>query len=1771
MDFTQSENSNGIRHSWNILPANRLDQSRCIVPVGSLYTPLKEIPNLVTLPYEPVVCKTCRGILNPFAKVDYRTKSWVCPLCMDMNMFPQAYSGITETQPPAELHTAFTTIEYKLVHKPPAPAPVFLLLVDTCLPEDEMRFLKDSILQSLNIIPDNSLVGLITYGATVQVFELGFKECSKAYVFRGDKETPFEQVQDQLGLKLVGVQQFGQNRLPNQQMPSNATSKFLCPISECPQLMDIIEELQPDPWPVKSGRRPRRCTGVALSVATSLLESTFKGYGARIINFIGGPCTFGDGQVVGLDLIEQIRLHNDLRNGKAPHFKKATEFYKKIAQRLVQNGHVLDIFAANLDQVGVLEMKACCENAGGVMVLTDTFDNPIFKESYMRYFETDANDQLKMALNATIELQCSNEVKICGVIGPVTSMNRKGNNVTENIIGEGNTNAWKINAIHPNTTLAFYFDVVNQQNPASMNTPAIRCFQYITAYQHPSGEYRLRVTTQALGCAQPNRFDEIAQGFDQEAATALVARLSVFKAESEYLFDVLRWLDRSLIKLVSKFGSYQPNDPNSLILSPQFSIFPQFLYHLRRSQFLRVFNSSPDETAWFRLILNRETTTNSITMIQPTLYSYSFTEPPHPVELDSNSVKPDVILLLDTFFAVLIHYGETIASWREAGYHTQPKYENFAKLLELPKEDAKLIIKDRFPYPRYIECDQGSSQARFLIAKINPSTTHKDQAYGQNSTVVLTDDAAMQAKFILHQQQKISTGVIIVMACVGTTSASTNIRVCVRCRPFIANELKDNSCPKTLPFNIEAKSIEIPNIDPTQTKVFPFDFVFDEKSENNDLYREMISDMIPSVVNGVNVTTFAYGQTSSGKTYTMRGGEENPGLIRLAIREIFNQIKNSECENRTFLIRVSYLEIYNEKVRDLLSPEQRFINIFVDKNKNLSFDHLTEEIVRSENEAMDVLARGSSHVIIAKTVANDASSRSHTIFRMIVERKDEIALDNSTTAQTKKLNPKQILRIGTLTLVDLAGSENASLQVDDNRKREGQNINLSLLHLKEIISKLANGEKVSSFRNSKLTRILGDSLSGNARVAVICCISPEEAKFRETKRTLEFGSNARRIVIKPTVNSECDNALIMKYQTELESLQNELALLREKLKNQKDDVDKEETEEEVKNLENVVKELTDSMITNKSLLIKLEDVEKEKRDRDAKIIEIEKEKQRLELMLKLEEEKQRIQEEESRNKDQVLLQLQQETLAMNIRLEEISLSKKEWESQSQRKEIQIKELMDYNRIIEEKMINEENSRKKAEHLVQDQIAQIELFKQKNELIANEYAKEKKAKEEACNLVQEKLHEMQNIQHLLRESENEKANYESQLKILNDNMSTMYSMWKEDFENEMRLKDKEKSQLDEQIARLTRIFDEKELEIRELQEQLKTSQLLQQNILSFEREAQLYKKLLQESENEKEMIKKKSLESFKENLELKKMVSSLEKELQMLKGRRNDLYQPQQSNSSESAHFGRSRPTSPVVAHNFPSSVQGDQSCGTIEPPSSLSNKQYEGDMVFNLYGYNTTPSQNYQPNPYNQAYQQPAAGNSQNNPFNHSIHGMRDDSYQPIHHNPYESHQFYPPTNPSYGSNSSNQLSFTSNGENQTYSIYNGPNVSANSRRPSPLTNRSALSMPQQDLPSTNAISGRARPKLFHQQSHQSQPQTQAKVIMASSPQTSNQPIRNPSPSRIIRITGERASPKETAASEESSSFVEPEQEKVKLKKRRSSLSNLFGLFKSEDKANLLK
>ena len=237
------------------------------------------------------------------------------------------------------------------------------------------------------------------------------------------------------------------------------------------------------------------------------------------------------------------------------------------------------------------------------------------------------------------------------------------------------------------------------------------------------------------------------QGFDQETAVALMARIAVWRAEAggETIADVLRWLDRSLIRLCTKFANYEKDKPESFSLPHELTLYPQFMFHLRRSPFLQVFNSSPDETAYYRHKLMCDTTSNVLVMVQPSLLCYSFAGPPTPVFLDSDSVKADVILLLDTFFQVVIFHGSTIASWRDQGYQNRADHANFKHLLQAPISDAQTIMDNRFPVPRYIVCDQGRSQARFLLAKLNPSRGET----GDSSEVIFTDDVSLRV-FMQH-------------------------------------------------------------------------------------------------------------------------------------------------------------------------------------------------------------------------------------------------------------------------------------------------------------------------------------------------------------------------------------------------------------------------------------------------------------------------------------------------------------------------------------------------------------------------------------------------------------------------------------------------------------------------------------------------------------------------------------------------------------------------------------------------------------------------------------------------------------------------------------------------------------------------------------------------------------------------------------------------------------------------------------------------------------
>lgn len=755
-EFIQkAEDTDGIRFTWNVWPSSRLEATRLVVPIGALYQPLKERPDLPAIQYEPVFCSrtTCRAILNPYCQVDYRAKLWVCNFCYQRNAFPPQYAAISEQHQPAELIPAFSTIEYTILRSQCLP-PIFLLVVDTCLDDEELVALKDSLQTSLSLLPPNALIGLITFGRMVMVHELGIDGVSKSYVFLGTKDYTAKKVQDMLGIgKGAGIPQAAQHGRPGaapapQSLPVN---KFLQPVQMCDiNITDILGELQRDPWPVPQGKRALRSTGVALSIAVGLLECTYPNAGGRIMLFIGGPCSQGPGQVVNDDLREPIRSHHDIHKDNAKYMKKAIKHYDALALRAATNGHTIDIYSCALDQTGLLEMKSCVNSTGGLMVMGDSFNSTLFKQSFQRVLSKDQNNNLKMAFISNVEVKTSRELKVMGAIGNCVSLNTKGPCVSDTEIGLGGTSTWKFCSLTPTTTSAFFFEVVNQHG-APTPQGGRGSIQFITNYLHVSGQRRVRVTTIVRNWVDATQNSHyISSGFDQETAAVIMSRMVVNRAESDDGPDVMRWADRMLIRLCQKFGEYVKDDTNSFRLPENFSLYPQFMYHLRRSQFLQVFNNSPDETSFYRHVLMREDLTQSLIMIQPILYSYSFNGPPEPVLLDTSSIQPDRILLMDTFFQILIFHGETIAQWRAMRYQDMPEYENFRQLLEAPVTDAQEILANRFPMPRYIDTEQGGSQARFLLSKVNPSQTHNNMyAYGGEGAPVLTDDVSLQV-FMEH-------------------------------------------------------------------------------------------------------------------------------------------------------------------------------------------------------------------------------------------------------------------------------------------------------------------------------------------------------------------------------------------------------------------------------------------------------------------------------------------------------------------------------------------------------------------------------------------------------------------------------------------------------------------------------------------------------------------------------------------------------------------------------------------------------------------------------------------------------------------------------------------------------------------------------------------------------------------------------------------------------------------------------------------------------------
>ncbi|XP_065593004.1 centromere-associated protein E [Cyrtonyx montezumae] len=354
------------------------------------------------------------------------------------------------------------------------------------------------------------------------------------------------------------------------------------------------------------------------------------------------------------------------------------------------------------------------------------------------------------------------------------------------------------------------------------------------------------------------------------------------------------------------------------------------------------------------------------------------------------------------------------------------------------------------------------------------------------------------------------------------------VTVCVRVRPLIAREsaLEDKA---SLYWKSEGNTVSEVN----GTKVFSYDRVFHSDDNTQQLYEGVAVPIIQSAVQGYNGTIFAYGQTASGKTYTMMGNKDSVGIIPKAIQHVFKII--CEIPDREFLLRVSYMEIYNETITDLLCNirKKKPLGIREDVNRNTYVEDLIEEVVVSPEQVMEWIRKGEKNRHYGETKMNEHSSRSHTIFRMIIESRERSDPANA--------NCDGAVMVSHLNLVDLAGSERASQTGSEGlRLKEGCNINRSLFILGQVIKKLCDDPSgFINYRDSKLTRILQNSLGGNAKTVIICTITP--VSFDETLSTLQFANTAKRMKNTPKVNEVLDDdALLKRCRKEILDLKKQL-------------------------------------------------------------------------------------------------------------------------------------------------------------------------------------------------------------------------------------------------------------------------------------------------------------------------------------------------------------------------------------------------------------------------------------------------------------------------------------------------------------------------------------------------------------------------------------------------------------------------------------------------------
>lgn len=391
---------------------------------------------------------------------------------------------------------------------------------------------------------------------------------------------------------------------------------------------------------------------------------------------------------------------------------------------------------------------------------------------------------------------------------------------------------------------------------------------------------------------------------------------------------------------------------------------------------------------------------------------------------------------------------------------------------------------------------------------------------------------------------------------------SVNVQVAVRCRPLNTRErthgerdiLVCDEDRREVVFNaVTAPRKPVPSTSASTSasgkRTFTYDYVFGSAATQGEVYARLVEPIVDEVLQGYNCTVFAYGQTGTGKTHTMEGCRnesdtnvadrrlaENAGIIPRAVKQVFDHLRSLTDEHS---VRVSHLELYNEQLTDLLSPDDfstDSLRVYEDPQKGTFVQGLEDIVVRSEEEIFAILDKSAVKRKTAETLMNKYSSRSHSIF--------------SITIHIKESTPDgaDLLKVGKLNLVDLAGSENVGRSgAVKGRAREAGNINQSLLTLGRVITALVDRHPHVPYRDSKLTRLLQESLGGRNKTCIIATVTPGSNSVEETASTLDYAYRAKSIKNRPTVNQMiAKHVLLREYTEEIAKLKQELDMTREK-------------------------------------------------------------------------------------------------------------------------------------------------------------------------------------------------------------------------------------------------------------------------------------------------------------------------------------------------------------------------------------------------------------------------------------------------------------------------------------------------------------------------------------------------------------------------------------------------------------------------------------------------